>query len=52
MIEIYTGANKDDAIRLALPKIGKYVKEHTEYEDALKKYDRIFVLKLVFRRVS
>lgn len=42
MIEIYTGANKDDAIRLALPKIGKYVKEHTEYEAALKKYDRIF----------
>ena len=42
MIEIYNRASKADALRFALPKIGKYVKEHSEFDDALKKYDRIF----------
>ncbi len=44
MLEIYNDAEKEEALRLALPKIGKYVKEHPEYEGALKKYDRIFHL--------
>ena len=42
MLEIYNGTNKEDLLKIALPKIGKYVKEHPEYEAALIKYDRIF----------
>ena len=42
MLEIYNGTNKEDLLKIALPKIGKYVKVHPEYETALKKYDRIF----------
>ena len=42
MLEIYNGTNKEDLLKIALPKIGKYVKEHPAYEAALQKYDRIF----------
>ena len=42
IIELYKGSNKEDVLKIALPKIGKYVKEHPEYETALKKYARIF----------
>ena len=42
MLEILNGTGKKDLQGYALPKIGKYVREHHEYESALKKYDRIF----------
>ena len=42
MIEILNGTKKENLQGYALPKIGKYVREHPEYESALKKYDRIF----------
>ena len=41
MIEILKGTKKEDLLGFALPKIGKFVKDHPEYESALQKYFRI-----------
>lgn len=42
LVEILNGTKKEDLQGYALPKIGKYIRQHQEYESALKKYDRIF----------
>ncbi len=47
MIEILKGTSKEDLLGFALPKIGKYVKTHPEYESALQKYYRITHLSFI-----
>ena len=43
MLEILKGTEKSKLIKKASQKIQTYVKNHTEYKDALLKYQRIFV---------
>lgn len=42
MIEILKGTEKSALQGYALPKIGKYLNNHLEFNDAKMKYDRIF----------
>lgn len=42
MIEILKGTEKSALQGYALPKIGKYLNSHPEFNDAMMKYDRIF----------
>lgn len=44
MIEILNGRTKEDLQGYALPKIGIYVRNHPEYQNAKQKYERLFHL--------
>ena len=41
MLEIINGTKKSEILPKALPKIGAFVRNHPEFEDALSKYERI-----------
>ena len=44
MIEILKGTKKKSLQGYALPKIGTFVRKHSEYNEAFQKYERIFHL--------
>lgn len=41
MLEIINSSKKEEILQKALPKIGTFVRNHPEYEQAISKYDRI-----------